>query len=206
LLATVPNFNYDNPMVDVKEAEVASQPALVISTTADRNISAVEEELDNAIGKIRAAMASNGLQAAGPPRLITTEFADKKYSFDVAIPVQQPGAAPAEAVAEAAPPEATAADASPATAAPAVAAAAATPIEGLNLPEGIVSGVTYGGRVLMTDYAGHPASLPLIRDMLRAYAATHGLSVHDRGYEEYLTEISETAADESTFKVYWPIR
>ena len=62
-----------------------------------------------------------------------------------------------------------------------------------------------GGKVLTTDYAGHPASLPLIRDMLRAYAATHGLRVHDRGYEEYLTEISETAAEDSTFKVYWPI-
>jgi hypothetical protein len=218
LLATVPNFNYANPMVDVQESAVASQPALVVSTQADRNITAVEEELDNTIKLIRGAIASNGLEAAGPPRLITTEFADKKYSFDVAIPVRRPqpedaaaeaeqAAADAEgetqaeaqeAVAEAAPPAATEADIA--------ALKQATPIEGLNLPEKVVSGVTYGGRVLVTDYAGHPASLPLIRDMLRAYAATHGLQVHERGYEEYLTEISETAAEESTFKVYWPIR
>lgn len=193
LLATIPNFNYDNPMVDVQESAVIAQTALFISTSADRNISAVEEELDNSIRKIRAAMASNGLQSAGPPRLITTEFADKKYSFDVAIPVTRSAAAGEVEEAGDAP-------------APVDATLAVTAIEGLNLPEGIVSGVTYGGRVLMTDYAGHPASLPLIRDMLRAYAATHGLSVHDRGYEEYLTEISETAAEESTFKVYWPIR
>ncbi len=203
LLATIPNFNYDNPMVDIQESVVQSQPALIISTSADRNISAVEEELDASITKLRAAIASNGLQAAGPARLITTEFADKKYSFDVVIPVTNEAPAPApaaeavegEAVAEAAPAPAPVVDPS----------VVATPIEGLNLPEGIVSGVTYGGKVLTTDYAGHPASLPLIRDMLRAYAATHGLRVHDRGYEEYLTEISETAAEDSTFKVYWPI-
>lgn len=199
LLATIPNFNYDNPMVDVKEAEVQSQPALVISTSADRNITAVEEELDASIRKIREAIASNNLEAAGPARLTTIEFADKKYSFEVAIPVRTP-------VAQAETDEAAAQQ--PAAPQPEVGgalAAAATPIEGLNLPEGIVSGVTYGGRVVTTDYAGHPASLPLIRDMLRAYAATHGLRVHDRGYEEYLTEISETSAEDSTFKVYWPI-
>lgn len=198
LLATVPNFNYDNPMVDIQESVVQSQPALIISTSADRNISAVEEELDASIRKIRAAIASNGLEAVGPARLITTEFADKKYSFDVVIPVRRATAAEAVEGSEAT-------EAAPVPAPVADPAVVATPIEGLNLPEGIVSGVTYGGKVLTTSYAGHPASLPLIRDMLRAYAATHGLRVHDRGYEEYLTEITETAAEDSTFKVYWPI-
>lgn len=203
LLATIPNFNYDNPMVSVQESEVVSQTALVLATSADRNITAVEEELDASIRKIRAAIASNGLEAAGPARLITVEFADKKYSFEVAIPVRKPDPAAAAAEASAAAP---AVESAVAVAAPAAPAPAVAPLEGLNLPEGIVSGVTYGGRVVMTDYAGHPASLPLIRDMLRAYAATHGLVVHDRGYEEYLTEITETAAEDSTFKVYWPIR
>lgn len=207
LLATIPNFNYDNPMVSVQESEVVSQTALVLATSADRNITAVEEELDASIRKIRAAIASNGLEAAGPARLITVEFADKKYSFEVAIPVRKPDPAAAAAEASAAPAAAApAVESAVAVAAPAAPTPAVAPLEGLNLPEGIVSGVTYGGRVVMTDYAGHPASLPLIRDMLRAYAATHGLVVHDRGYEEYLTEITETAAEDSTFKVYWPIR
>lgn len=199
LLATVPNFNYDNPMVNVQESTVASQPALIVSTSADRNITAVEEELDNTIKLIREAIAQNGLEAAGPARLITIEFADKKYVFDVAIPVRRPVAEPVDGAEGEASTEAPAAvDTAPAQ--PAVA------FEGLNLPEKVVSGVTYGGKVLYTDYAGHPASLPLVRDMLRAYAATHGLLVHDRAYEEYLTEISETAAEDSTFKVYWPIQ
>lgn len=201
LLATVPNFNYDNPLVDIQETVVQSQPALFFATSADRNITAVEEELDASIRKLRAAIASNGLEAAGPPRLITIEFADKKYSFEVAIPIRS-----ASAIASADEEGAEAAAATPVPTQAPVTAVVASPIEGLNLPEGIVSGVTYGGKVVTTDYAGHPASLPLIRDMLRAYAATHGLRVHDRGYEEYLTEISETVAEDSTFKVYWPIR
>jgi effector-binding domain-containing protein len=211
LLASVPNFNYANPMVDVQQSTVASQSALIVSTQADRNITAVEEELDATIKLIRGAIASNGLEAAGPPRLITTEFADKKYSFDVAIPVRRPTpgavAQSDEAQVDSAGAASDGKTNGQSTAAVDIAALRqATPIEGLKLPEKIVSGVTYGGRVLVTDYAGHPASLPLIRDMLRAYAATHGLQVHERAYEEYLTEISETAAEESTFKVYWPIR
>jgi len=202
LLATVPNFNYSNPMVDVQETEVVSQPALMVSTTADRNITAVEEELDKTIQLIRGAINGNGLEADGPARLITIEFADKKYSFQVAIPVRR--AVPAAADAAQASSEVV--EEAPAMAAPAMQQGPTVAFEGLNLPENVESGVTYGGKVLMTDYAGHPASLPLIRDMLRAYAATHGLLVHDRAYEEYLTEITETAAEESTFKVYWPIR
>lgn len=198
LLATVPNFNYENPMVDVQQTTVTAQSALIVSTSADRNISAVEEELDAKISLLRSVIASNGLEADGPPRLVTIEFADKKYSFDVVIPVRRP-------VAGAAATDATTDAAAPAAPQPAIAAGPAVALVGLTLPENVVSGVTYGGPVLMTDYAGHPASLPLIRDMLRAYAATHGLAVTDRAYEEYLTEISETSVEDSTFKVYWPI-
>jgi hypothetical protein len=30
--------------------------------------------------------------------------------------------------------------------------------------------------------------------------------VHDRAFEEYLTDITETAAEDAEFKIYWPIR
>ena len=79
-------------------------------------------------------------------------------------------------------------------------------IEGLVLPDNVKQGVTYSGRVVTTEYAGHPAALPLLRDLLRAYAATHGDVVQDRAYEEYLNEITETAAEDSEFRIFWPIR
>lgn len=197
LLATVPNFNYDQ--LDVVVTEVPATTALIVSTSADRNISAVEEELDNTIRRLREVIRSNRLEETGPPRLITTVFGDKKYEFDVAIPVRVPvadeaPAAPAEGEEEApVDPRAKL-------------VAASAPLEDLNLPEGVVSGLTYGGRVVTANFAGHPASLPLVRDMLRAYAATHGLQVHDRAWEEYLSDITTTSVDETTFDVYWPIR
>lgn len=79
-------------------------------------------------------------------------------------------------------------------------------IDGLLLPENVKQGVTYSGRVVTTTYSGHPAALPLLRDQLRAYAATHGDVVQDRAYEEYLNEIEETAAEDSEFRIFWPIR
>ena len=139
------------------------------------------------------------VEAAGPVRLITTNFADKKYEFDVAIPVQRPNT------------EATAANQQPAaedvTSAPAAESLAQplAPLEGLRLPEKVQQGVAYTGKALKAHYAGHPASLPLIRDMVRAYAATHGKPVHDRAFEQYLNELN-VSVDQTEFEVYWPIK
>lgn len=220
LLATMPNFDYST--IDVATVPVHPQNVLYVSTTADRNITAVENAMILALKDIRAAMASNGLEAAASPRLITTNFGAEKYEFDVAIPVRRPvpGAPAAEAPADDASAEAgvaatdaAGADASNAAATDAPAAPVdmtiqpyPAPIEGLRLPTNVLSGQTYAGLALSTDYQGHPAALPLIRDMLRSYGAAHGITIHDRTFEEYLTEITETAAEEARFKVYWPIQ
>lgn len=79
-------------------------------------------------------------------------------------------------------------------------------VDGLKLGDKVQQGVSYGGKVVATEYAGHPAALPLRRDQLRAYAATHGDQVWDRAFEEYLTDIQDTSAEEAQFKIYWPIR
>ena len=220
LLATMPNFDYST--IEVATVPVQPQNLLYVSTTADRNITAVENAMILALKDLRAAIASNGLEAAASPRLITTNFGSDKYEFDIAIPVRRPVPGEAAAVAEAPAAEAPA-DAAAATDAAAtdeVAGAEPAPaapidltiqpypalLEGLNLPSNVLSGQSYAGLALSTDYQGHPAALPLIRDMLRSFGAAHGLTVHDRTFEEYLTEITETAAEEARFKVYWPIQ
>jgi hypothetical protein len=220
LLATMPNFDYST--VQVAIVPVHPKNVLYVSTTADRNITAVENAMILALKDIRASIASNRLEADGPARLITTNFGSDKYEFDVAIPVRRP--VPGETPAEAAPVDPAAAPvdpAAPADAAPTVSDAATTapaapvdltiqppppPIEGLNLPSNVLAGVSYAGKALSTEYQGHPAALPLIRDMLRSYGAAHGETIHDRSFEEYLTEITETSAEEARFKVYWPIQ
>ena len=222
LLATMPRFDYST--VEVAYEEIAPQNMLFSSRKAKRNITAVEEEMVKAIDELRKTLAANKLEASGPVRLITTNFGSENYEFDVVIPFAVPEGAtfidPAAKAAEAAAAAAVeaggeaAADTAAAPAADAAldptAAAPAPPalplLDGLTLPETVQQGVTYHGRVLTTTYAGHPAALPLLRDQLRAYAATHGDQVQDRAFEEYLTDITTTAAEDAQFKIYWPIR
>jgi hypothetical protein len=216
LIATMPNFDYKQ--LAIEHTIVEPQHVIYVSTSSDRNITAVETAMLTALFAARKAATDNGLVEVGPPRLITSSFGSDKYEFDVAIPVDRPAAdAPAAAI-ETSPetPADAAADAGEAAAevaaAPAVDDGAPLPIktlpplEGVTLPENVMLGQSYYGRVLKTEFLGHPAALPLIRDMLRSYAAAHGEEVQDRAYEEYLTEIDQTAAEDASFNVYWPIR
>lgn len=203
LLASMPNFDYRN--LEVQDILTPPMNVLYVTTTADRNITAVENAMDLALKDIRAAIAANQLVEVEKPRLITTNFGSEKYEFDVAIPVALRGSRVSE--------EEEAADSAEETGTAVVDAAtnevdltAPEPLEGLKLPDNVHLGQSYGGRVLMAPYRGHPAALPLIRDQLRSYAASHGETLHERAFEEYLTEIEETAAEDAQFRVYWPIK
>ncbi len=202
LLASMPNFDYRN--LEVQNTTIAPVNLLYISTTADRNITAVENAMDVALKDIRAAIASNHLVETDKPRLITTNFGSDKYEFDVAIPVARAGTDTAEDAAESEETDGSAAAAPVAD--KVVDLTPPAPIEGLRLPDNVRQGHSYGGRVLMAPYRGHPAALPLIRDQLRSYAASHGENLQDRAYEEYLSEIADTAAEDAQFRVYWPIQ
>ncbi|MCK7594932.1 SRPBCC family protein [Pseudomarimonas salicorniae] len=214
LLATMPRFDYTT--VDIAHEEVEPQNMLFSKQKAKRNITAVEEAMVKAIEDLRKALAANKLEAAGPVRLITTNFGGEFYEFDVAIPFNLPEDPsfidPAEEAAKRAEAHAEAVAKAEAAGEPVPQAPAEpepTPLPllaGLQLPDTVQQGVTYGGKVVTTTYQGHPAALPLLRDQLRAYAATHGHQVHDRAFEEYLTDITETAAEDAEFKIYWPIR
>lgn len=214
LLATMPRFDYGT--IEVLTEEVPAQNMLFSVQKTKRNITAVEEAMLKAIDDLKKALAANRLEAAGPVRLITTNFGGDTYEFDVAIPFTVPEGAAfidpqqerarvlaehAEAVARAE------AAGEPLPPVPAEPEPTALPlVADLKLSETVQQGVGYGGKVLTTTYQGHPAALPLLRDQLRAYAATHGEQVHTRAYEEYLTDITDTAAEDAEFKIYWPIR
>lgn len=214
LLATMPRFDYGN--VDVSYDEVPASHILYSSLKTKRNITAVEEGMTKAITEIRKALADNKLEAAGPVRLITTNFGSDEYEFDVAIPFNVPENAqfidpnaPKEGE-EAAEGEAAGEEAAAPAEAPMTGQKPAEPslpmLADLKLPDSVKQGASYGGQALSTTYQGHPAALPLIRDQLRAYAATHGERIQDRAYEEYLTDIESTAAEDAQFKIYWPIQ
>lgn len=202
LLATMPNHDYSG--LDIEVVDVAPQHILFVSSNADRNITAVEAASDEALQLIARAIADNRLERAGPPRLITTNWGDTKYDFDIAVPVRAAGSAPLAEDSEAAATDGALA------AAEEDGDAIAPPLE--PLPElqlasdRVKLGESYAGPAVVANYVGHPAALPLVRDMLRAYAAAHGEVITDRAFEEQLSDIATTQPEDSEYRVYWPVQ
>lgn len=214
LLASMPGQDYSH--LEVQITAIAPQNILYTSRSPKREAYEIETATHEAIKALRAVIAENGLVEAGRPRLITTNFGTDNYDFDIAIPVAPAGQAPA--VAEGAVPAeggeaaegAEVAEALPEFPLPPpeqVDLTAPAPLGELKLPEDIKAGVSYGGRVLVTPYHGHPAALPMqLHHQMRAFAAAYGEVVQDRVFDEHLTEIEETEAADSRYRVYWPIR
>lgn len=219
LLASMPSQDYS--ALEIQTTAIAPQNILYISKSPKRNFHDIEAATFEAIKALRAAIAENKLVEIGRPRLITTNFGTENYEFDIAIPVahegegvapeqaaQAPAAAEegedaAEPVASDEPPPGE----FPLPTADQVDLAAPAPLGELKLPEDIKTGVSYGGRVLVIHYTGHPAALPQqLHPTMRSYAAAHGEVIRDRVFDEQLTEMQDTEAARSRYRVYWPIR
>lgn len=229
LLATIPNFDYTD--VVVRTVEVPAQNVLFMETKSERNITAVENATTTQLKWIKQVMEKNDLIAAGPFRLVTTNFGSDSYEFDIQQPVRRRGGEWPWPVQEAEEEEVQEEEAEPsedelpsdddaqvsdesseaeeepdsfgAEDLPAV-----EPIdpETIKLEGEVQLGRSYEGRALKTSYKGHPAGLPVKRDQLRAWAETRGEEVQDRAFEEYLQDIETTQPEDSEFNVYWPIK
>ena len=97
MLALIPNFDY----TDLETGDPATAPKF--SQLGEKNIISVsvevaraEEPLKNAIkdaqSTLVATMNANGLVADGPLQIVTTNFGQATYAFDVAQPVKKAGA------------------------------------------------------------------------------------------------------------------
>ncbi|HEX3141285.1 MAG TPA: SRPBCC family protein [Rhizobacter sp.] len=179
LLATIPKFDYSQHSGEFSFVDMPMQDALVVSTAAKRSNDEIEIQMTNQKSWIDKVMAANGLVADGPMRIVTTEFTSDTYAFDVVQPVRK----------------ADAPEGQPAG-------------EKMNLSmEGPVSYVQLPARHLAsTTFTGPAPGLPRIRDVLRAWAMTHGADTDDRPFEEYLSGIEAMRNDDAQFKVYWPLR
>ncbi len=95
MLAAVPNVDYAVAGSKMTAPKMVQNPAedllFVTAGNVDRANSKIQESMTANTEWIRRVMEANGLEAAGPLRLITTELGRESYNFDVAQPVRKKG-------------------------------------------------------------------------------------------------------------------
>ena len=210
MLATVPNFDYRAegvPLTGLKVVDVPALDLLVVNAgNIDRNNDAIKQSIKNNQEWIKRTLEANpGLEAAGPVRIVTTDFGAEKYAFDVAVPVrrkvpQAPQAPLAGEVKEA--PVDT----------PAENVAVQQAAEGEPLKVSVPAGApveyirTEPRRAAFASYTGYMAELDAARNALRAWALTNGYEVTDRPYEIWKGGVDKSFTAEGTYDIYWAIK
>ena len=204
MLATVPNFDYrieGSKLTGLKVVELPAEDLLVVKAgNIDRNNEVIKASIKANQEWIKRVMESNGLEAAGPVRIITTDFGTEKYAFDVAQPVRKrSGAAPKAADADKSkpappitPPETTTASTGPLKV-----SVSGTPVEYVHLD---------ARRAASASYTGYMAELDAVRNSLRAWAMTNGYEVADRPYESWKGGVDEAFTATGTFDVFWAVK
>jgi hypothetical protein len=95
-LATIPNVDYAMLGAQYKAPAPSLQPRpeetlLFVSAAMPVDRDKIKNQMRANQEWIRKVMAANGLEAAGPVRIITNEQGSQTYSFDVAQPVRKAG-------------------------------------------------------------------------------------------------------------------
>ncbi|MEO6154742.1 MAG: SRPBCC family protein [Thermomonas sp.] len=95
MLAAVPNVDYAVSGSKMSAPKLVQRPAedllVVTAGIVDRGNSQIQASLNANTEWIRRVMDANGLEAAGPLRVITTDLGRETYNFDVAQPVRKKG-------------------------------------------------------------------------------------------------------------------
>ncbi|HBK44830.1 MAG TPA: polyketide cyclase [Xanthomonadaceae bacterium] len=210
VLATVPNFDYraeldgKPALADLKIVDVPAEDLLVVNAgNIDRDNDTIKKSIKDNQEWIKRTMEANGLEAAGPVRIVTTDFAAEKYAFDVVQPVRKRagGAAPkADEAKDDAKEDAPAVDATPV-------AASGEQLK-VNIPSGapVTYSRTAAHRSAFASYVGHMAGLDVARNALRAWATTSGYDVVDRPYESWKGGVDKAFTTEGSYDVYWAIK
>lgn len=183
MLATVPNVDYrqsEAPLNDLAIIDVPAEDLLVVNAgNVDRGQETITKSIQDNMEWIKRVMDANDLEAAGPMRIITTDFGAEKYAFDVAQPVRKKGA------------EGVAAEEL------AVKIDDGAPVKYARVAP---------HRSAHATYAGHMAGLDVARNALRAWAVTSGAEVVDRPYESWNGGLDKSFTQEGTYDIYWAVK
>ena len=182
MLASVPNFDYRAegvPLVDLKLVDLPAEDLLVVTAgNIERNNDLIKASIKANQEWIKRVMESNGLEAAGPVRIITTDFGAEKYAFDVAQPVRKKGAT-----------EVAADELS--------IKVDGTPVTYSRLP---------ARKAAHATYVGHMAGLDVARSALRSWATTNGHELIERPYESWNGGLDKSFTQEGDYDIYWAIK
>lgn len=210
MLATVPNLDYSILPVAPSTVQVPAENLLVVEATVERNNEVLRRQMQANMQWIRRVMDDNGLEAAGPVRIITTELGSENYTFDVAQPVRKRGTGPAREEPATGQDDETAGDD------PVERPLAVMPLATADAPEleitvsgdgnPVVHVRTAPRRAAVTAFAGHMANLPNVRDSLRAWALTQGYETTDRAFEVWKKGIEASFTEDGEFDAYWPLK
>lgn len=98
MLSSVPNVDYavkDSKMTKPKVVERPAEDLLVVSAGAvERGNAQIQASMMANSEWIKRVIDANGLEAAGPLRIITTDLGRETYTFDVAQPVRRKDGSP----------------------------------------------------------------------------------------------------------------
>ena len=222
MLASVPNVDYaveGSNMRGMTDMQRPAEDLLVVKAGAiERNNEKIKGSMKSNMEWIKRTMDANGLVAAGPMRIISTELGRETYTFDIAQPVRKAGPGNGQdAAADKAPAEPVAKSAEGDTSedgeltftvdslTPVV--AAGEPLD-ITIPEGapVEYVQTEPTHVAVAYYTGFMAELDNVRNALRAWALTQGFEVTGRPYEIYKNGIDTAFTAEGEYEVYWTLK
>jgi len=182
MLAGVPNYDYaqdfgrKDPANLPKVAQLPAENLLFASASVERDPDKIKLAMTNNLAWIKKVMDANGLEATGPIRVITTEFAADSYSFDTVQPVRKKG--------ETGEPTA-------------VSPKLEGPVQFLR---------TEPAKYATAGFTGHMMSLAKLRDSLRAWTMTRGLETTGRPFEVWTGGLEPGFTDDGTFQLYWQVK
>jgi hypothetical protein len=218
VLAAVQNVDYTKLIPYIEQTQPT--PVLMVSSSIERKggLEALNDATDKAIGQIQAAAKKLGVTTTGPRIIYTTNYGDQNYSFDVAMPISATSlnvAGQTVELAAAKAPDLNAAAAS--TSADASSTAGDTAPGGhdrfgrLIVDNDVRAYLAFGGPALKAVWNGTAAGVPQTRDLMKAYAQTHGYKfdeVTNRFYDiEAKPEVKQgdQVTQYAEFDVYLPL-
>lgn len=213
VLAGVPNIDYSQLIPSIEQTQPT--PMLLVSTSIARKdgLEGLDDAVAKAIVEIQAAAKKLGVNVTGPRILITTNYGDQTYTFDVALPIDSStltvNGQSVQLTAPTPPPLDAAAPAEASTAAAAadnVAVGSRDRFGRVAVDGNVRATLAFGGAALKGVWNGTFAGVPQTRDMLKAYAQTHGYKFDDvvnRAYDILVTpEVKDAGGNITTYAKY----